>query len=123
MMNDEKEILGTVYWGDKRVADLSRAGIRSHSFDLNEVSRIDHDRLDNGYILDTSRIYGEDYPYNTRAKHKEKTRGEWVTIANAPSYIAARVAHRIWLYALGGNDELIDAYVINQCKTESEDES
>lgn len=123
MMNDEKEILGTVYWGDKRVADLSRAGIRSHSFDLNEVSRIDHDRLDNGYILDTSRIYGEDYPYNTRAKHKEKTRGEWVTIANAPSYIAARVSHRIWLYALGSNDALIDAYVINQIKVESEDES
>ena len=122
-MNDEKQVLGTVYWGDKKVADLSSGGIRCHSFNLNEVSRIDYDRLDNGYILDTLRIFDEEYPYRTRAKHKEKTRGEWVTIANAPSYIAARVAHRIWLYALGSNDALIDAYVINQCKTESEDES
>lgn len=122
-MNDEKQILGTVYWGDKKVADLSSEGIRTHSFDLNEVSRIDYDRLDNGYILDTSRIFDKEYPYRTRVKHKEKTRGEWVTIANAPSYIAARVAHRIWLYALGGNDALIDAYVINQIKVESEDES
>ena len=123
-MNDETPILGTVYWGDKKVAELSSKGLRSFSLDLNEVSRIDFTRLDNGYVIDTSRT-GDDEkrPYVTRTKHRVITRGEWVTIASAPSYIGARVAHRIWKYALGSNDELIDAYIINILDTESEGES
>lgn len=123
-MNDRKITGATVWWGDKEISTLSGDGMRSSAFELDNIACIDFTRLDNGYALDTCLTVGDgERPYTTRAKHKEKTRGEWVTIASAPSHIGARVAHRIWKYALGSNDELIDAYIVGQLAAESEDES
>ena len=122
-MNNEKPVSAALYFKGEKVADLSSVKPCVLNAELDEIFFVDSTKLDNGYILDTSRMGDEKNPYVTRTKHKEKTRGEWVTIANASSYIGAKVAHRIWLYALGSNDALIDAYVINQSKVESEDES
>lgn len=127
-MNDEKITGATAWWGDKKIATLSGDGMRSTFFNIGEIGFVDFSGLDNGYVIDTHRRThktgdDEERPYVTRAKHKEKTHGEWVTIARAPSYIGARVAHRIWKYALGSNDELIDAYIVGQLAAESEGES
>ena len=128
MMNDEKIIGATAWWGDKKIATLSGEGTCSTSFDIGEIGFVDFSGLVNGYVIDTNRRThktgdDEERPYVTRVKHKVITRGEWVTIASAPSYIGARVAHRIWKYALESNDELIDAYIVGQLSTESEGES
>ena len=121
-MNNEKAVSAALYFRGEKIADLD-LNIKESFFDLDHIGLTDHTSVDNGYILDTSRMGDEKNPYVTRTKHPVITRGEWVTIASSPNYIAARVAHRIWLYALGSNDALIDAYVINQSKVESEGES
>ena len=120
-MKDEKPIVATLYHDGKKVADLESIQTLGLAVDINEIGFVDYSALDNGYILDTSRIGDEKNPYITRARHEIKTHGKWATLARAQSYIAARVAHRIWKYALGSNDEIIDAYVISQRKEESED--
>lgn len=119
-MNNEKPVSAALYFKGEKVADLD-LNIRESFFDLDDIGLVDHTSVDNGYVLNTSRVGGEDYPYITRTKHLVITRGEWVTIARSPNYIAARVAHKIWLYALGSNDALIDAYVINQFDAERKD--
>lgn len=121
-MKDEKPIVATLYHDGKKVADLESVQTLGLAVDINEIGFVDYSALDNGYILDTSRIGDEENPYITRARHEIKTHGKWATIARAQSFIAARAAHRIWLYALGSNDALIDAYVINQSEAERKDE-
>ena len=105
---DDKKITGATAWN------------------IGEIGFVDFSGLDNGYVIDTHRRThktGDDEKrlYVTRVKHKVITRGEWVTIASAPSCIGARVAHRIWKYALGSNDELIDAYIVTQFDAERKD--
>lgn len=121
-MNDKKPVSAALYFKGEKVADLTDVKPCILNAELDEIFFVDSAKLDNGYILDTSRMGDEESPYITRAKHKEKTRGEWVTIARCPSYVSAKVAHRIWLYALGSNDTLIDAYVVNQSEAEKKDE-
>ena len=120
-MNNEKPVSAALYFKGEKVADLSSVKPCVLNAELDEIFFADSTKLDNGYILDTSRMGDEKNPYVTRTKHPVITRGEWVTIARAQSYIGARVAHRIWKHALGSNDELIDAYVINQFDAERKD--
>lgn len=119
----QEPVSAALYFKGEEVADLSNVEPRILCAELDVIGFVDHTSIDNGYVLDTLRTGDdEEHPYITRTKHPIITRGEWVTVARAHSYIAAKVAHRIWLYALGSGDNLIDAYVINQSKVESKDE-
>lgn len=121
-MNNEKPVSAALYFKGEKVADLSSVNPCVLNAELDEIFFVDSAKLDNGYILDTSRMGDdEERPYVTRTKHPVITRGEWVTIASAPSHIGAKVAHRIWEYALGSNDKLIDAYIVNQFDAERKD--